>query len=215
MLVSVPLATEHTEVTTKVVRVIFTDADATDSSSDDELDHDLRRFSRRVKRQVTEISLLPNSTTTTGKPQPLTNKRSNNNNKFKFKYKFRGVRQRTWGRWAAEIRDPARRKRVWLGTFNTPEEAATVYDQAALKLIGPNAAINFPQKNNYSNTTTTTSTSTPAASSPTSVLFDGFLYSDVDTYGFDVPDFIFTGKRSADEEFGDVNLDDFINVDNT
>ncbi|KAI4373053.1 hypothetical protein MLD38_011221 [Melastoma candidum] len=60
-------------------------------------------------------------------------------------HKFVGIRQRPSGRWVAEIKDSLQKVRLWLGTFDTAEDAARAYDEAARSLRGPNARTNFGQ----------------------------------------------------------------------
>ncbi|KAF8032493.1 hypothetical protein BT93_D1413 [Corymbia citriodora subsp. variegata] len=122
--------------TSRIVRISFTDEDATDSSSDEEGRVPGPASRWRVKKYVSEIRIEDDSVPRPGSRAAGGERRVNSG-------KARPKRPWGRGRWAAEIRDPVKRTRIWLGTYDTAEEAALVYDRAAIRIKGPDAQTNF------------------------------------------------------------------------
>ncbi|KAK8963156.1 hypothetical protein KSP40_PGU022123 [Platanthera guangdongensis] len=179
----------------RLLRILFTDADATDSSSGEE---DAAPLSRpRVKRHAHEImfEIAPRV-----RRPPLAERRG----KSRDLKGFRGVRRRPWGRWAAEIRDPASKEKNAVTNFPTAKGQSQAAAGSTEKTVAGELS--------------------PSFASPTSVLryggdqslFDCLNYGEVDAFGLGVEPPLCSSELSLPNrqcwefEFGDFNAEDFV-----
>ncbi|PSS13433.1 Ethylene-responsive transcription factor [Actinidia chinensis var. chinensis] len=120
----------------KKIRLIFSDPDATESSDDERSGFEPKRIVREINLPLAILN-LPKAPESENSCQDSNNGENPSHRKRvspKFpSSKIPDFRQRKRDRWAAETRDPVSGKRLWLGTFNLPEEASEAIERKKIE----------------------------------------------------------------------------------